>query len=211
MKLYLSSYGLGNASEKLTDLVKVGAKIAVVANACDSKNMQNRSEKVEKELLELSMLGLRPEELDLRKFYEDKLTKSDLEQYDGFWVRGGNVFNLRRSMAKSGFDKLVRDLIAEGKFYGGYSAGVCVLSRTLEGIELCDPIDDLADGMNSEVIWEGLGIIDYSVAPHFQSDHPESAMIDEVVEYFKAHNMSYKTMHDGDVIVINNTNEEFLT
>ncbi len=211
MNLYLSSYGLGNAPEKLAQLVKGGAKIAVIANACDSKNMQNRSEKVEKELLELGMLGLQPEELDLRKFYENKLTKSDLEHYDGFWVRGGNVFNLRRSMAKSGFDKLVIDLITDGKFYGGYSAGVCVLSKTLVGIELCDPTDDLPNGMSPEVIWDGLGILNYSIAPHYQSDHPESAMIDEVVEYFKVHSMPYKTMHDGEVIVISGTNEEFLT
>lgn len=211
MNLYLSSYGLGNSSERISGLVKDGAKIAVIANACDTKDEDSRSERVSRELLELSMLGLKPEELDLRKFYEKKLKKGDLDNYDGFWVRGGNVFNLRRSMAMSGFDKLVKDLIHGGTFYGGYSAGVCVLSNTLKGIELCDPTDDVPNGMSAEVIWDGLGVLNYSIAPHYRSNHPESAMIDEVVAYFETHNMLHKTIHDGDVIVVRDDCEEFLS
>lgn len=211
MKLYLSSYGLGNYPERISSLVKDGAKIAVIANACDSKDEVGRKDRVARELLELGMLGLNPEELDLRNFYKTKITKSDLDSYDGYWVRGGNVFNLRRSMAKSGFDALIKDKLDQGIFYGGYSAGVCVLGSTLKGVELCDPTDDIPADLSTEIVWDGLGIIGYSVAPHYKSDHPESAMIDDVVTYFESHNMPYKTMRDGDVIVVDGENEEFLS
>jgi len=211
MNLYLSSYGLGNFSERIGGLVKDGAKIAVIANACDSKDEDGRNERVSRELLELGMLGLDPVELDLRDFYKTKLSKDDLAIYDGYWVRGGNVFNLRRSMALSGFDGHIKDIVRQGKFYGGYSAGVCVLSNTLKGVELCDPTDDIPSGLGSEIIWDGLGVIDYSVAPHYKSDHPESAMIDDVVSYFESHRMPYKTMRDGEVIVVQGDKEEFLS
>lgn len=39
-------------------------------------------------------------------------------------------------------------------------------------------------------------------------NHPESEAIESTVEYFKEHNMAYKTLHDGQAIVINGHQEE---
>lgn len=61
------------------------------------------------------------------------------------------------------------------------------------------------------MIWGGLGVLDYAVAPHYRSNHPESEDIEKCVEYFKANNIPYKTLHDGEAIVINGDQETLLS
>ena len=85
--------------------------------------------------------------------------------------------------------------------YAGYSAGACVLAPDLRGLQqVDDPSIRLYPGQ--DVIWEGLGLLEYLVLPHYQSDHPESAAIDKEVDYCRAHQIPFRTLRDGDVIVI---------
>jgi len=51
-------------------------------------------------------------------------------------------------------------------------------------------------------VWEDLGLVDYSTAPHYKSDHPESTFIDTSVAYFVKNNMPFKTLRDGDVLIL---------
>jgi dipeptidase E len=51
-------------------------------------------------------------------------------------------------------------------------------------------------------VWERLGLIDFAFAPHYHSDHPESKMIDKVVDYFVAKGIKHRTLHDGEVIIL---------
>lgn len=212
MRLFLSSYHFGKYPEKLAELTGENKRVAVIANAQDSKPDEARKKRVQKELGDLIKLGFDPFEIDLRDYFDKEIAEEDIAYCGLIWVRGGNVFNLRRAFKYSGFDKLVAKGLQEDKFvYGGYSAGVCVLQPTLHGIELCDPTDDIPSGYDSEVIWVGLNLIPYSVAPHYRSPHYESGLIDRVVEYYEANGLPYKTMRDGDVFVVNgNKNEELL-
>ena len=86
--------------------------------------------------------------------------------------------------------------------YGGYSAGSCVLATSLRGIDLVDPPEQVPNGYEPDVIWEGLGILRYCVAPHFDSDHPESPLIKDVIDYFETHGLPYKALRDGEAIVV---------
>ena len=102
----------------------------------------------------------------------------------------------------SGFDQILLDLNKKADFlYGGYSAGVCVLSPTLDGYHLVDDATDTPFNGIDEVMWDGLGIIDYTLLPHFESDHAESEAIGAALEYCKLKNMPYKTARDGDVLI----------
>ena len=87
--------------------------------------------------------------------------------------------------------------------YGGFSAGNCVATQTLKGIELIDNPVQMPEGYNKETIWDGLGLVKFSIAPHYRSEHPESGMIEKVVVYFEENNMPYRAIHDGEVLVIN--------
>lgn len=203
MKLYLSSDRLGNAPEKLVELVSNNKNVAVIANAMDFVENLEREESVKREIEDLRNLGLFPEEIDLRDYFgKQKELSKKLNDYGAVWVRGGNTFVLNRAMIQSGFDKLIRERNNDQTFvYAGYSAGVCVLTPTLHGLELVDYPNIVPEGYSPEIIWEGLGIVDFSLAPHYRSDHPESERIEKVVEYFIKHKMPFKTLHDGEVIV----------
>ena len=70
-------------------------------------------------------------------------------------------------------DFLERDAIA----YGGYSAGIVMLTPSLHGVDPDDP-KIVPTGYPPAIIWECLGLIPYAIAPHYKSDHPESAATD---------------------------------
>jgi dipeptidase E len=192
MKMYLSSFRLGDQTQELVKMVGINKKVAVIANAMDFvDDIERRKASAQREIDALKELGFQPEEVDLR----NDLVK--LSEFGMIWVRGGNVFTLRKAYKLSGFDQwLIAQKDNDKLVYAGYSAGVCVLSPSLRGLEL---VDD--PGMDT--IWDGLGLIDFAFAPHYQSDHPESEAINKVVEYYKTNNIPYKALRDGEVIILN--------
>ena len=108
-------------------------------------------------------------------------------------------------MAESGLDKILieyKNRSDKTEFlYAGFSAGACVLAHSLKGIELADEPEKVTEVYGKEVIWDGIGLIDYSIAPHFDSDHPESQMINEAIKYFEQEGIPYKPLRDGEVII----------
>jgi len=106
-------------------------------------------------------------------------------------------------MRQSGFDKIVTQKRLDSDFiYGGYSAGVCVLSPTLRGIHLADNPDTVPNGYSRDIIWEGLGIIDFYVAPHYRSNHKETEMIEATVQFYIDNKMLFVALRDGDVLTL---------
>lgn len=204
MRLYLSSYRLGKSPETMLTLLQ-GKKTAVIMNAQDGKSSDSRLERLEQELSGLSELGLEPKELDLRHYFgKEKALRADLNEFDFIWVRGGNAFLLRRAYKQSGFDKIITDLLLKDEIaYGGYSAGICLLAPSLRGVELVDPINELAESYDEEVVWDGLGLVDYAFAPHYKSDHPESEDINKTVDYFIDNHMPFIALRDGEAILVN--------
>lgn len=212
MRLYLSSYGLGEKPEELLKLLDGKVRTAIIMNARDYKS-EGRSERLRAEIDSLSGLGLMPVELDLRNYFGKKAElQRVLSTFDFVWVRGGNVFLLRQAYRQSGFDEILIQLLrSDDIVYGGFSAGACVLSPSLKGIETIDSKDATAPGYDKNIIWDGLGVIDFAVAPHYKSDHPESADVDTYVDYLKACNMSYRVLRDGEAIVINDDTTTFVS
>lgn len=204
MKLYLSSYFFGNSPEKLISLLKPGRKIAIIMNAGDIFGDEKRPAYLAKELEKFEKFGFNAEELDLREFFgKSELLAKKLAEYGAVWVMGGNSFVLRRAMRYSHFDKLIVPLVKNNEIvYAGFSAGSVVATKTLKGIELVDDPRQVPPNYDEEVVWEGLGFVDFSIAPHYKSDHPESAMIDKVINYFKENKMPFKALSDGQAIII---------
>lgn len=176
-------------------------------NAADIYGDAGRPTYLANEIEKMKAIGLTAEELDLRDFFDDNEgLKSRLASYGLVWVMGGNSFTLRQAMKMSGFDTVIKDLVAhETLVYGGFSAGSCVATQTLKGIELVDSPEQMPEGYDKEIIWEGLGFVDFSIAPHYRSGHPESEEIEKVVQYFEENSMPYKALHDGEVLVVNGT------
>ncbi len=207
MKLYLSSFRLGDHPERMVAMLPPAARVAVVCNSIDTEDPGVRREKVADEITWLTDLGLRPEELDLRSWSGDDL-RARLSSYDGLWVRGGNVFVLRAALARSGADKILPDLIrSEQLVYAGYSAGPCVLAPSLRGLEL---VDD-ADAVDGELIWDGLGVIDHAIVPHLDSPgHPETELVANVAELYDRTGVPYLPMRDGQALLIDGDHRELV-
>jgi dipeptidase E len=203
VKLFLSSYELGENPEKLAKLASANKRVAVIGNASDLKTVEERIEKIAKEIDPLIEIGLMPEELDLRDYFgKESELKKKLEEFGMVWVKGGNTFVLRRAFKQSGFDKLIKEKIDDPDFvYAGYSAGSCIVTPTLKGLGIVDDPVSVPENYDPEIIWKGLGFVDYSIAPHYRSNHPESAMVEETVKYFIEHGMPYKPLRDGEVII----------
>ncbi|MEV8372203.1 Type 1 glutamine amidotransferase-like domain-containing protein [Kribbella sp. NPDC056861] len=213
MKLYLSSFRLGDHPEHLVALLPEAGRVAVICNAIDAADPAVRREKVAAELAWLRALGLRPEELDLRSYSErgaraDQDLRARLTQYDGLWVRGGNVFVLRAAMAASGADLILPGLITSEAFvYAGYSAGCCVLAPSLRGLELCDPVEEV-DG---ELIWDGLGVLDEAIVPHLDSPgHPETELLQKVVAAYERDGVRHLGLRDGQALVVDGERRELV-
>jgi len=205
MKYYLSSFKIGKDQKQLQDLFPKNIKTAYISNALDFADGQDWvKDFTGGDIKELKQVGLKPERFDLRKYFnnQDQLAK-DLSAYGVIWVSGGNVFVLRQAMELSGFDKwLKKNRKLSGVLYGGYSAGTCVLCPSLQGLELVDSTTHKPYGDKVEVVWDGLGIIDYLIVPHFNSDHPESKSIRKVVKYCDSNDITYKTLKDGEAMVV---------
>ncbi|TCM50358.1 Type 1 glutamine amidotransferase-like domain-containing protein [Kribbella sp. VKM Ac-2568] len=205
MKLYLSSFRLGDHPERLVALLPASGRVAVICNAIDAEDPALRREKVAAEIEWLTELGLRPVEVDLRSYSAggargDSDLRAGLTQYDGLWVRGGNVFVLRVALARSGADKFLPDLIRSGELvYAGYSAGPCVLAPSLRGLELCDDVTQV----EGEVIWEGLGVLDEAIVPHLNSPgHPETELVEKIAELYERTGVRHLKLRDGQALVV---------
>jgi len=158
----------------------------------------------ESDVKDLSDLGLEIEHLDLREYFghPDRL-RTKISEFGVIWVSGGNLFVLRLAFRLSGFDEIVGELARRKDIlYGGYSAGVCILAPTLRGIDLMDELSAKPYGERYETMWDGLGLIDYSIVPHYQSDHPESQAASRVVDFMIENKMPFKALRDGEVIII---------
>jgi len=132
-----------------------------------------------------------------------KTLKRHISKFGFIWVTGGNSFVLRRAYAHSGLDIILKDKLSEDDFvYAGYSAGICVVTPTLKGIHLVDEPEVIPTGYDRETIWSGLRFVSFCIAPHYRSDHPESALIEKVVEYFVEHKMPFVALRDGEALLL---------
>ena len=205
MKFYLSSYKFGNEIEELKKLIPKNKKTAYISNALDfSDDLERRRKGEESAIEQFKNLNLDVEIIDLREYFnqKDKLEKK-LNAFGIIWVRGGNCFVLRQAMKLSGFDNILKNLVEKNVdiLYGGDSAGICVLAPTLKGINLIDDLDQRPYGKQIGTIWEGLGILNYSIIPHYNSDHPESKDTDKTVRYMIKNKILFKVLEDGEVII----------
>jgi len=205
MKFYLSSYKFGNEIEKLKKLIPKNKKTAYISNALDfSDDLERRRKGEESAIEQFKNLNLDVEIIDLREYFnqKDKLEKK-LNAFGIIWVRGGNCFVLRQAMKLSGFDNILKNLAEKNVdiLYGGDSAGICVLAPTLKGIDLIDDLTQRPYGKQIGTIWEGLGILNYSIIPHYNSDHPESKDTDKTVRYMIKNKILFKVLEDGEVII----------
>lgn len=153
---------------------------------------------------ELSAAGLDVTLVDLRK----PRAVDALASFDLIWVRGGNVFVLRRVLADTGADQVLVDLLrADAIVYGGYSAGPCVLGPDLSELRSVDDITAVADPITI-----GLGILDRPFVPHVESPgHPETVACGKIADLYRDRGQSHWALSDGQVLIVDGQTIEVLS
>jgi len=204
MQLYLSSYRLGDLNDRLARMVG-SRQLAFIPNGLDFvEDPESRNAVIHRGTDDLHAIGLGADIIDLREYFgaPERLAEK-LFGYGAVFVAGGNVFVLRRALRQSGLDQFLVAMQADADFvYAGYSAGACVCAPTLRGLELVDDSEIAPDAYDRGVIWDGLSLIDFCIAPHFRSDHPESEAIESVVEHYRASEMPFRPLRDCEVVLL---------
>jgi dipeptidase E len=203
VRLYLSSFKLGNRPDRLVSLIGSGKSVAVIMNALDHAP-DHRAPWLAAQIDALTGLGLTATELDLRHYFDKPgEPTSALRRVDAVWINGGNAFLLRSAMRRSGFDEAIRTLLAADRIvYAGFSAAACCASPTLRGAELVDNPNVVGQTYGTEVIWAGLALTDRNIIVHYKSDHPESPGADKEAQYCLDHDIPYTPIRDGEAFVV---------
>ncbi len=212
MRLYLSSQGLGDHADRLLEMVGENKKTLLIDNAKDYLPVGERAEHVRLKKQELEQVGLEAEELDLRDYFEKKdgLEKR-LEGVGLVFAYGGSAFILRRAMRYSGFDDLLVEGLMHDRFtYGGSSAGSVVMVPDLHGTELADEPDLVPAHYEREVVWKGLGLVDFYVVPHYLSDW-FGDKANAMKRYYEEKQLPHHALMDGQVYVAEGTHQELLS
>jgi dipeptidase E len=206
MQLYLSSYRMGDQFDQLVAAIPSEATVAVVSNAVDFIPVADRlayARNIFDPVEHFRTHGLAAIDLDLRAYFGrvDAL-RSALDDVRLVWAIGGNAFLLRRAMAQSGLDQILKDRIAARTLiYGGWSAGAVVAGPSLRGLDLMDDPDVVVDDYMQEPVWEGLGLVDFSIVPHFQSAHPEAGAAARAAAWLAEQGLPFRVLRDGEVII----------
>jgi len=203
MRMYLSSFRLGNKPEALLELVGDDRRAAIVMSALDNFPDQ-RAQWLRAQSRALTQLGFSVSELDLRTYFG---RESELRQFalnvSTFWINGGNAFIARRAMKQSGFDRLIKDALArDTHVHAGFSVAPAICYRSMRGLELTDDPNDVPEGYDPTIVWEGLDLLPHAIAVHYQSDHSESNSTDCEIAFYEAHGIPYQALRDGEALVV---------
>lgn len=95
--------------------------------------------------------------------------RDTLEKYDVIYMSGGNAFYLLQKMQETKCMDVIADLVEKGKPYIGSSSGAIVAGPNIEVAEVVVP-KDKAPGLDN---YTGLGLVDFTIIPHWGSTHPE--------------------------------------
>ena len=214
MRLYLASHNLGPYTNELLKLVGEGRKALFIENARDYYPDEKRANDLQEKLAMLSELGFEVEELNLRDYFgkSDKL-REYINSYkpDLIYASGGNVFLLATAYRLSGFDKILREDLANDKYaYGGFSAGTMAICKTIRiyGHDHLVP-ERVPEVYGVNAVLDGVGLVDYQLIPH--ADVPEH--LETTKEYIKRiEEAGFKALplNQEAVIVINGNSQRIL-
>jgi len=106
------------------------------------------------------------EEFDLKDKTQKEVSE-ELFDKDIIFVNGGNTFYLLYWIRKSGFDKLLPNLLEEGKLYVGVSAGSYIVCPTIE-TATWEHADRNKIGLRDLT---GLNLVPFLITAHFEEKY----------------------------------------
>lgn len=149
----------------------------------------------------LTGFGFEVFDIDIENEQEISL-REKLHIADILFVAGGNTFYLLDRARKSGFDRIVRELVDEGKYYIGSSAGAVIAGPTIEPVKSIDDSSQASD-LDS---FEGFHLLDKVVIPH--ADHPKYAQkIQDILSDYQKQKGKIIALNENQALIISNRGE----
>lgn len=148
----------------------------------------------------LAELGFHIVDINITDKSEEFL-QEQFKNIDIIFVAGGNTFYLLEKVLASGFDKIIKKHIENGKYYIGSSAGSVIIGTSIEPIQL---IDDPSKWPNLKS-FNGLKIIDKIILPHYGYEKYQERMEKILQEYSNLSNDIVK-LTDNQALIIENWN-----
>ena len=165
--LLLTSAGMQVKEEILEILPKSPSQTKVAHVVTASKGEKDTSYVVE-DTKTMEGLGFQVESIDIEGSSEDELRKL-FERFDIIYVQGGNTFYLLKAVRESGFDKVVKEFIEQGKIYIGVSAGSILMGPTIETANWGG-----ADRNEAQIKdLNGLNFVPFLISPHYTKGDEE--------------------------------------
>jgi len=200
MKLILSSDGsfLLKYGYEQTGIPKDQMRIGYVTTAYQVS--RNNFEFFENYKNKVRDAGYNFEEIDIKDKSEEKL-REFFKDKNIIHIEGGNTFYLLKIIRETGFDKILKDLINEGKVYIGTSAGSYVMCPTIEVANWnTDGIDRF--GVTN---FKALDIVPFVLKVHYKDE-----MEEKVKEGIKNLKCPIRILRDGQGIIVENDEYTFM-
>lgn len=165
--------------------------VSFIPNAAD---IYNNPHWVTSDKIELQKLGFHVIDLNLNGKTETEL-KELLKSTDIIFVAGGNTFYLLQKCIESGFDKIVKEKVAEGTIYIGSSAGSVIAGPDIESVA---DFDDRNEAQLNDT--KGFGFIESVILPHYRKS--ESSAYHKVIQQFQ-NQYKFLLLTDQQMVYVN--------
>lgn len=192
MRTYLSSYRFGRRASALT---YAGGRALIVMNALDE--YERRMLSWDREVNDLAQLGYRSEELDLRDYWRSPAgpLHRRLDNVDLIWVVGGNAFVLARAATEAGLAAALTE--SSNLTYAGYSAGACLTSIDLRGIDRMDDQNSCPPAYSMDMPAHTLRLTSTRVVPHAGSEEADVA-----AAHLRMRKLEFFELADGEDVFL---------
>lgn len=165
--ILLTSAGMQVKDEIIKLLQKPAYDITVAFITTASKQEEDTSY-ADRDKRIMREVGFNIEEIDIEGKKEKQLMKL-LGLKDIIFVEGGNTFFLLKCMRESGFEKVMKKLLKQGKVYIGASAGSIVVGRTIKTAGWKDSNKNTVGLKNLK----GLNFVPFDIFVHYKPEHKD--------------------------------------
>lgn len=148
----------------------------------------------------LKELGINLIEIDISGKSEDDLRKL-FSNIDIVYMQGGNGFYLLSEVYRTGFDKVLNELLDFGVLYVGVSAGTYIACPTIEMHEWKAKKDNHY-GLKS---MKALGLVPFLISVHYAEKYREN-----VIKGIENTDLDVRILTDEQAILVEGENVKFL-
>ena len=151
----------------LTGISKDQMKIGYVTTA--SKGARKFSQRVQETIIPtIKENGYSIEEIDIKDKSKEELLNF-FKDKNIIHIEGGNTFYLLKAIRETGFNKILKELLSEGKIYIGTSAGAYVMCPS---IEVSDWDDETVDRFGLSE-FTALNYVPFVLKVHYKDEAEE--------------------------------------